>query len=135
MFRCILLGLLLAARNVSSIRVINMMANKAITDQIKKPLLGFLTATALFFNSGLPAYAGALENANQVLSDYDLPPMLYVPSGFTPLVSEFGRGNVKKGLETANPIIVQFSHPQFWVVQKTAVNKNGESGTVGANGT
>jgi hypothetical protein len=75
--------------------------------------------------------ANALENANGKLSEYSLPPMLFVPPGFSPLVSEIGRGNIKEKM--TNPLVVQFAHPNNWVVQKTSVNVNGEAGTISAN--
>jgi len=79
-----------------------------------------------------PARAfGALDNANKKLGDYGLPPVLFVPNGFSPLVSEFGRGNSREKME--NPILVQFSHPSLWVVATTTVNTNGEAGTISAN--
>jgi hypothetical protein len=101
---------------------------------IKKPVLGLFTAfsTALLVNNK-PAHAFSQQDANQLLSSYELPPILYIPPGFAPLVSEFGRGNIKKGLDKQNPILVQYCHPSLWVVQKTSVNNNGESGTIGAN--
>jgi hypothetical protein len=37
--------------------------------------------------------AGTLEQANEKLASYGLPPILFVPPGFAPLVSEYGRGN------------------------------------------
>ena len=57
--------------------------------------------------------------------------MLFTPPGFSPLVSEIGRGNNKQAM--TNPIVVQFSYPNNWVVQKTSVNVNGEAGTISAN--
>jgi len=77
-----------------------------------------------------PSYAGTTE-ANNKLSEYGLPPIVFVPPGFSPLVSEYGRGSKDKPIE--NPIVVQFAHPNTWIVQKTQTNNNGESGTVGAN--
>jgi hypothetical protein len=74
---------------------------------------------------------GKLAACNLKLSEYGLPPMVYVPSGFSPIVSEFGRGNIKSAIK--NPIVVEFCYPDLWVVQKTSVNNNGESGTIGAN--
>ena len=77
-----------------------------------------------------PSYADISE-ANNKLSEYGLPPIVFVPPGFSPLVCEYGRGSKDKPIE--NPIIVQFAYPSSWVVQKTQINNNGESGTVGAN--
>jgi hypothetical protein len=90
-------------------------------------------AATLLFSKPQVANAFSVEEANQLLSGYSFPPILYVPPGFSPLVSEFGRGNIKKGFEKQNPILVQFCHPSLWVVQKTSVNNNGESGTIAAN--
>lgn len=78
------------------------------------------------------AFAAKLSECNEKLTGYGLPPILFVPPGFTPLVSEFGRGNIKEGLAD-NPILVQFSHPGTWVEAKTSVNNNGEAGTISAN--
>lgn len=75
--------------------------------------------------------SSALEDANSKLQEYSLPPILFVPPNFSPLVSEIGRGSIKESM--SNPIVVQFSHPKFWVVQRTSVNVNGEAGTVAAN--
>eukprot|EP01031_Cornospumella_fuschlensis_P033268 gene33268-40249_t len=75
--------------------------------------------------------ADTLEEANSKLSGYGYPPMLYIPSGLSPLVSEFGRGSIRE--EMRNPILVQFAYPSYWVVQKTSVNVNGEAGTISAN--
>ena len=75
---------------------------------------------------------GNLEEVNVKLADYGLPPMLFVPPGFAPVVSEFGRGNAKDVIPK-NPIVVQFSAPKLWVVEKTTVNNNGESGKIAAN--
>jgi len=78
-----------------------------------------------------PAFAGRLESANEKLTGYGLPPLLFVPPGFVPLISEFGRGNIKKAM--TNPILIQFCHPGLWVEATTSVNNNGEAGTVSAN--
>jgi len=78
-----------------------------------------------------PALAGILDECNTKLNGYGLPPIVYVPSGFTPLVAEIGRGSAKK--EIQNPIVVQFAHPASWVEAKTTVNNNGEAGTISAN--
>jgi hypothetical protein len=79
-----------------------------------------------------PAFAAKLSKCNEILTGYGLPPILFVPPGFSPLVSEFGRGNVKEGLAD-NPILVQFAHPGNWVEARTSVNNNGEAGTISAN--
>ena len=76
------------------------------------------------------AQAGALEDANQKLQGYKLPPLLFVPPGFQPVVSEFGRGSTKEPI--ANPILVQFAAPNLWITKKTSVNTNGEAGTISA---
>lgn len=88
----------------------------------------------IFSSTTLPqaAKADTLESANEKLASYGYPPVLFVPKGYSPLVSEFGRGNAKEAM--ANPILVQFAYPSFWVVQKTSVNNNGEAGTISANG-
>ena len=66
-----------------------------------------------------------------VVGSYGLPPIIFVPPGFSPLVSEFGRGNIREKM--TNPILIQFCHPQLWVVATTTVNNNGEAGTISAN--
>lgn len=104
--------------------------------QLKRPMLSLLTASsAALILTARPSLAQAqsVEEVNKILSGYSLPPVLYVPPGFSPLVSEFGRGNIKKGLENQNPILVQFCYPSLWVVQRTSVNNNGEAGTIAAN--
>lgn len=77
------------------------------------------------------AVAESLEDVNVKLAGYSLPPILFTPPGFTNLVSEFGRGNIRE--QMTNPLLVQFAHPSLWVVQKTSVNNNGEAGTISAN--
>lgn len=96
---------------------------------------GFKIAATLLASGLLSSgavLADTLEEANSKLSGYGFPPILYVPSGLSPLVSEFGRGSIRE--EMRNPILVQFAYPSFWVVQKTSVNVNGEAGTISANG-
>lgn len=93
---------------------------------------GLLSILTLFTSGSSPALAGQLEDANYKLTSYGLPPILFVPPGFSPLVSEFGRGNFKEAI--TNPILVQFCRPQLWVVATTNVNNNGEAGTISANG-
>ena len=98
----------------------------------KKTLISTITAFSIL-TSSTPAFAfGALEDANNKLTSYGLPPILFVPPGFAPIVSEFGRGNIKEKM--SNPVLVQFSKPQLWVVGTTSVNNNGEAGTISANG-
>ena len=60
------------------------------------------------------ANAGKQDEANAKLAAYGLPPILFVPPGFTPLVSEFGRGNIREAM--TNPIIVQFAHPGLLIL-------------------
>jgi hypothetical protein len=79
-----------------------------------------------------PAVADSIEDANNKLASYGFPPILYVADGFRPVVSEYGRGNNEQAM--SNPILVQFTYPSSWVVQKTSVNNNGEAGTISANG-
>jgi len=94
--------------------------------------LSVLAISLLSFLKAEPAFAfGALENANQKLSTYGLPPIIFIPNGLSPIVSEYGRGNSREKME--NPILVQFCHPSLWVVATTSVNTNGEAGTVSAN--
>ncbi len=82
-------------------------------------------------NSASMLVAGRMEDVNDKLASYGLPPLLFVPPGFTPLVSEFGRGNIKQAM--VNPILIQFCHPGLWVEATTTINNNGEAGTVSAN--
>ena len=95
--------------------------------------LPWLTAVVVGVTTFRPtvANAGKQDEANAKLAAYGLPPILFVPPGFTPLVSEFGRGNIREAM--TNPIIVQFSHPGLWIESLTTVNTNGEAGTVSAN--
>ena len=102
------------------------MASRALSS-----LLIGASAIALQSKPAVAVGSGGLAEANQKLSEYGLPPMLFVPPGFTPIVSEFGRGSIKEKMN--NPVLVQFCHPAVWVQQKTVVNKNGESGTIAAN--
>lgn len=71
-----------------------------------------LTASLVTVNiiNNKPVIAASVESCNTKLSGYGLPPIIFVPPGFSPLVSEFGRGNIKE--EMKNPILVQFAHPQ-----------------------
>ena len=115
---------------------------------------GALMLTHMIFVSGVQA--ASLESVNTKLSSYSLSPMLYVPPGFAPLVSEYGRGigNIRQ----SSPIAVQFVYPevrfslsnkrfhlctansvisislQLWVPRYTTTNVNGETGTISANG-
>jgi hypothetical protein len=98
------------------------MEPKSPLDAISKPLgKGIQTASLIagaflaVNQRPLPAKAaGKLETANEKLSSYGLPPILFVPNGFVPLVSEFGRGNIRESQNGVgdNPVLVQFSHPQ-----------------------
>jgi len=78
-----------------------------------------------------PAIAGALDDCNTRLSNFGLPPIVFVPPGFTPLVSVIGRGSAKEAM--TNPVVVQFAHPGLWVEATTTINNNGEAGTISAN--
>ena len=93
-------------------------------------LTGALMAASLVKPSPALAF-GKLEDANTKLALYGLPPIIFVPPGFSPLVSEFGRGNIKEKM--VNPLLVQFCHPQLWVEAVTSYNNNGEAGTISAN--
>jgi hypothetical protein len=94
-------------------------------------ILAGVAATSLTTGSAPALAFGALEEANNKLSSYGLPPIVFVPPGYQALVSEYGRGSNQKAM--TNPILLEFCHPSGWVAQKTSVNNNGESGTVGAN--
>lgn len=93
-------------------------------------LTGALMAATLAKPNPAMAF-GKLEDANNKLTTYGLPPIIFVPPGFSPLVSEFGRGNIKEKM--VNPLLVQFCHPQLWVEAVTSYNNNGEAGTISAN--
>jgi hypothetical protein len=75
-----------------------------------------LTASLVAINiiNNKPVIAASVESCNTKLSGYGLPPIIFVPPGFSPLVSEFGRGNIKE--EMKNPILVQFAHPQVMLL-------------------
>mmetsp|Transcript_10743 Transcript_10743/g.17528 ORF Transcript_10743/g.17528 Transcript_10743/m.17528 type:complete len:300 (+) Transcript_10743:102-1001(+) len=110
------------------------LVSKSIAGMKYAAILGtsaFLSSAMIAPGLVQPAAAVSLESVNSKLASYDLPPFLYVPPGFSPLVSEFGRGNIREKM--TNPILVQFAHPNTWVVQTTSVNNNGEAGTVSAN--
>jgi hypothetical protein len=92
---------------------------------------GKVASLLTVIGNAAPVLAGGLSEANEKLGMYGLPPIVFVPPGFNALVSEYGRGNNQKDIK--NPILVQFCHPSNWIVAKTVVNNNGESGTVGAN--
>ena len=92
---------------------------------------GVAGAVALNSRAALAVGSGGLSEANKKLAEYGQAPILFVPQGLTPLVSEYGRGSIKNKMN--NPILVQFFHPGAWVQQRTTVNKNGEAGTVAAN--
>lgn len=80
-----------------------------------------------------PVFADALKDSNAKLAGYGLPPIIFVPPGFSPVTSEYGRGNVKDGYSNSNPILIQFAKPALWVEEKTSINNNGEAGKVSAN--
>ena len=104
--------------------------------QVEKVKSAGVAAFKVLLGSSLlaskPAYAAKLSDCNKVLSEYGLPPILFVPPGFSPLISEYGRGNARDGY-VENPILVQFAHPSLWVEARTSVNNNGEAGTISAN--
>lgn len=106
-------------------------AMKSKAQGAAKNLLIGAGALALQLKPAFAVGSSGLEDANKKLSEYGLPPLLFVPPGFTPIVSEFGRGSIREKMN--NPVLVQFCHPATWVQQKTVVNKNGESGTIAAN--
>ena len=114
--------------NISSIKT-------SVTSSIlslNKVILSLASSSLLLQTINVkPALAGILDDCNTKLNGYGLPPIVYVPSGFTPLVAEIGRGSAKKQIQ--NPIIVQFAHPGSWVEATTTVNNNGEAGTISAN--
>jgi len=100
--------------------------------QASKAVFPSLLATLMLQMTQLkPAVADSLQEINERLTNYGFPPILFVPDGFKPLISEYGRGNIKEAM--SNPILVQFAYPGLWVVQKTSVNNNGEAGTISAN--
>eukprot|EP01038_Epipyxis_sp_PR26KG_P012635 gene12635-16942_t len=102
---------------------------------IKRTISAISTTSlaAILFSLSNPkqALAQSVEKANEKLADYGLPPFIFIPPGFNPLVSELGRGNIREKM--VNPILVQMVYPQLWVVKETSVNNNGESGTISAN--
>lgn len=89
--------------------------------------------SSLNLGAVLPANAlpGSLEEANTKLANYNLPPVLFVPSGFSTVVSEYGRGSNNEKMR--NPLLIKFQRPQLWVTATTTVNNNGETGTISAN--
>lgn len=122
----------------SSLRMSNNDNNipKLARDSMKQPMVqgAFALSGALLASliKPQPALAfGKLEDANIKLGLYELPPIIFVPPGFTPLVSEFGRGNIREKM--VNPLLIQFCHPQLWVEAVTSYNLNGEAGTISAN--
>jgi hypothetical protein len=125
----------------SSLRMSNDDNNipKLARDSMKQPMQrglqgAFALSGALMASliKPAPAFAfGKLEDANTKLGLYELPPIIFVPPGFTPLVSEFGRGNIREKM--VNPLLIQFCHPQLWVEAVTSYNLNGEAGTISAN--
>lgn len=102
--------------------------------QVQKGInrFGGMASLAIALGFAGNANADSLSEANTKLAEYGFPPILFVPSGFSPVVSEFGRGGLTT--EMKNPILVQFASPNLWVVQKTSVNNNGEAGTISTNG-
>ena len=54
------------------------------------------SAVALQSKSALAVGSGGLTEANEKLTEYGLPPILFVPPGFKPIVSEYGRGSIKE---------------------------------------
>lgn len=109
----------------------NALGNLAKFGSMAQVLAGVTVASTL---SPAPAFASKLDEANTKLGNYNLPPMLFIPQGFVPVVSEYGRGNAnKEGGKMENPVVVQFAHPGNWVEAKTTINNNGEAGTISAN--
>ena len=91
---------------------------RSVAESFSRPFLqrgvqSVLALTSAALLRPAPAFAGRLENVNEKLTGYGLPPILFVPPGFMPLVSEYGRGNIKEAM--TNPILIQFSHPALWV--------------------
>ena len=68
----------------SSFRDLQVQQAKSVGSTALKVLLG-----ASFLPQ--PASAAKLSACNEVLTGYGLPPILFVPPGFSPIVSEFGR--------------------------------------------
>lgn len=104
---------------------------KILSDAKHMISAGTIVASLLTFKPSKAYAFGSLEDANNKLNSYGLPPILFVPPNFLPLVSEFGRGSIKE--EMVNPVVVQFAYPNTWVVARTSVNNNGEAGTISAN--
>lgn len=109
-----------------SMRLSPRSARQQFTQQVAQSM-AFLSSTLI---APLVVRADSLSDVNKKLTEYKLPPILYVPSGFNSLVSEYGRGNIKEKMQ--NPILVQFFYPNLWVTAKTSVNNNGEAGTISA---
>ncbi|KAH8070487.1 hypothetical protein JL720_11753 [Aureococcus anophagefferens] len=70
-----------------------------------------------------PALAYDLAKYNRKLDKLGLPPVAGIPDGFSPVLSSVNQDQ---------SLIVQFNHPNAWLVVKPSVNTNGESGTVSA---
>lgn len=77
-----------------------------------------------------PAQAAGLTKINNELAGYGLPPILDVPSGFSPLVEVYGKAAGARKERTT--LLVQFLYPSLWVVSKPSIDKNGEEGTISA---
>merc|ERR1719352_2048661 len=82
-----------------------------------------LVASGLFGATPSPALAYDLKKYNRKLDKLGLPPVVGIPDGFSPVLSSVNQDQ---------SLIVQFNHPNAWLVVKPSVNTNGESGTVSA---
>jgi len=112
--------------NNKAIRNVN-----SIFKQSSRLLITGFSVLSLNLLAPTPSLAlNSLESANNKLSSYGLPPLLFEPPGFSTIVSEYGRGNVREKMN--NPIVVQFSYPQLWIPATTSININGEAGTISA---
>jgi len=103
---------------------------RSTRQQFTQDVAQSMTVLSSLLMAPLMVRADSMNDVNSKLNEYKLPPILYVPSGFNPLVSEYGRGNIKEKMQ--NPILVQFFYPSLWVTAKTSVNNNGEAGTISA---
>merc|ERR1719506_3084535 len=82
-----------------------------------------LVAAGLVSLAPAPALAYDLAKYNRKLDKLGLPPVAGIPDGFSPVLSSVNQDQ---------SLIVQFNHPNAWLVVKPSVNTNGESGTVSA---
>ncbi|CAM9371803.1 unnamed protein product [Scytosiphon promiscuus] len=104
------------------------------SDALSRVGAALLGAVVVGTSTPLPASAGSIAEANKRLSQFNLPPVVDVPSGFNTLLEGYGKdGELNKnslGSSNREPILVTWNYPKGWVVQRPNTDTNKEAGTV-----